>query len=927
MNVHCETDQTSAPIEITVFTKSNGPLTKRISLNNGGGIKSDGSACVMSSGRAQRMWISGVQEFAHLIEHLRPDQAIALGALRSDLADDVEVITKERLNGHARPDLIARTGDSITYRASHPAPVLLDYDMKGMPTEVGDRIEQLTGWWPAVVSVAPLLENAAGVTRQSTSAGISRSDTGEQFAGSGGVHAYIITKDGADAERFLKDLHERSWLAGLGWYMVGAGGQLLDRSIVDRMVGAPERLVFEGAPVLEPPLVQNADARRPLATEGKIVDTAAVCPPLTAEEKKRLAKLKAEARQRLAPESKRARDQFVDVQAEKIAKRTGQSKEEAKRAAESMCDGVLFPDVELEFDDGSTATVAAILANPPAYKGMTLSDPLEGPAYGRCKAKVLLHRDGTPWIRSFAHGLTRYTLKPDLPKLNLHSDPVAVARKLATLIADHRDVLLNGYTPVRVVIEQGQEPRAVELNSDAVRAYAYTICRCVKVDKNGVEYDVPLTQDVARLYLNGLEGEWGLMPLRGISTSPLLSANGNIRGANGYDEETGLWCHGVPSVAVSEKPTMDEAQQALLLLRQAYSTFPFGNAVMLPDPVRGIDVVDLSSPPQLDESTHLAALMTSVCRPCLPLAPGFLYNASAFSGAGTGKGLLCRSTCVVGSGVQPSAMSAGHSGEELDKRLVAAAIEARPAMYLDNFNEGTLESDALASFLTEDPARVRVLGQSKTVPLNVRALVVITGNAVQIAEDIARRVLMIGLDARMENPEQRPFPPGFLQSIFTRRSELLSACLTIWRWGIQQGDSLQRGRPIGSYEQWARWCRDPLLALGCRDPIERLADIKAADPRRRQLIEVFNLWHYHHSDRPVTATELHLAVKEAIDTDARRNGEELQFSRQKVAGFLRAHTNTRAGGFHLLLGLPTTTEQRNQVTRYRLVKIGPALCA
>jgi putative DNA primase/helicase len=166
-----------------------------------------------------------------------------------------------------------------------------------------------------------------------------------------------------------------------------------------------------------------------------------------------------------------------------------------------------------------------------------------------------------------------------------------------------------------------------------------------------------------------------------------------------------------------------------------------------------VDVVDLNQLPQLDESTHLIALMTAVCRPCLTLAPGFLYNASAVSGAGTGKGLLLKSACVVANGSQPSAMSAGHCAEELDKRLVSAAIAAQPAIYLDNFNEGVLANDTLASFLTEDPARVRVLGQSKLVPLNTRAFVAITGNAVQISEDMARRILQVGLDARADSDQ------------------------------------------------------------------------------------------------------------------------------------------------------------------------------
>jgi RepB DNA-primase from phage plasmid len=509
-----------------------------------------------------------------------------------------------------------------------------------------------------------------------------------------------------------------------------------------------------------------------------------------------------------------------------------------------------------------------------------------------------------------------------LPELSLDADPVAVARKLAGLISERRDILLNGYTPVRVIHEIGQDPRAVELTPKMVRAYAHEIVRCVKTDKDGDIYDAPLKPDIAKLYVYGLEGEWGLRPLRGISTSPLLASDGSIRTASGYDEDTGLWCHDVPDVSVPDRPTREDAQKALLTLRQAFSTFPYGDAAMLHDATGNVDVVDLSHPPGLDESTHLVALMTSVCRACLPLAPAFLYTSSLFSGAGVGKGLLVKSVCVVGSGVRPSAMTAGHSVEELDKRLVAAAIEARPAIYLDNFNEGTLESDTLASFLTEDPARVRVLGHTKTVPLHTRAFVGITGNAVQIAEDMARRILTIVLDARKENPEQRPFEPGFLPNIFARRAELLAACLTIWRWGVQQGDKLPRGRSIGSYELWARWCRDPLLALGCRDPVERIADIKAADPKRRQIVEVLEAWWRHHADRWVTGGELHGAVKELIDPDAKRNGDEVYYSRQKISAFLRRHADVRIGAFHLERGTTERTEFGNQAVRYRVVKTG-----
>src|SRR5262249_60523566 len=85
----------------TVFAKSGGPLTKRISLAADGSLKSYGSACVMAHGAARRVHITSVSDFVRLIERLRPNEAIALGALRPGLADLVQVVTKHKLNGAA----------------------------------------------------------------------------------------------------------------------------------------------------------------------------------------------------------------------------------------------------------------------------------------------------------------------------------------------------------------------------------------------------------------------------------------------------------------------------------------------------------------------------------------------------------------------------------------------------------------------------------------------------------------------------------------------------------------------------------------------------------------------------------------------------------------------------------------------------------
>jgi hypothetical protein len=237
-----------ARFEITVFTKSDGPLTKRISLSDGS-IKSDGGACLMARGDARRVRVSNGKQLAKIIERICPNQAIGLGALRPGLPDEVEVVTKAKLlNGVSRPDLIARTGADIIFREGQPAFALLDFDTKGMPPGVAAELERLGGFWEALRSVLPALGSVARVTRKSTSAGLSRSDTGERLPGSDGLHVYLPVQDGADIPRCLKSLHQRCWLAGLGFMKVGRAGQLLERSPVDHMVGRPERLVLRSDP-------------------------------------------------------------------------------------------------------------------------------------------------------------------------------------------------------------------------------------------------------------------------------------------------------------------------------------------------------------------------------------------------------------------------------------------------------------------------------------------------------------------------------------------------------------------------------------------------------------------------------------------------------------------------------------------------------
>lgn len=408
-------------IEITRFTKIGGPLTKRIKIDDDGKLISDGSRCVMHKGVAQRVVLPSLADFAAMISGLRYNEAIALGALAAELPDRVDVVTKARLQQvpATTPDVIARVRDFIAYKPGLPALALIDIDMKGMPGEVRARIDDCGGFWASLVSVIPELASTARVVRASTSSGLSRRDTGASVPGSDGQHIYVLVKDGADIERFLRTLHDRCWLAGLGWMMVGAGGQLLDRSLVDRMVYAPERLVFEGAPILSRQLMQDQVLRRAMMHAGDLLDTITACPPLRIVEQSTLADRRAKEAHRLAPEVGVMRARFIADQATRIAARTGCAPEAARHIAEQHSGGILLPSVVLLFDDPDLVdcTVGDVLADPARFIGETLADPLEGREYGPCKALIMQRANGDLWIHSFAHGRTTYELRYDAASL------------------------------------------------------------------------------------------------------------------------------------------------------------------------------------------------------------------------------------------------------------------------------------------------------------------------------------------------------------------------------------------------------------------------------------------------------------------------------------------------------------------------------
>ena len=218
--------------------------------------------------------------------------------------------------------------------------------------------------------------------------------------------------------------------------MVGAGGQLLERSIVDRMVGAPERLVFEGKPVLVPPLDQDQDARRPVVVDGEMLD------PHQLARRSPYWRRRGYMNSRQRPPTCLPGSRTRHVQSSSTSRLSGLSSARACRGhpqRKSPQSNAMASSFQLSSCLSTIQSLPAIqlptcskIQHDSRAKPWLILWRASGTAQ-RCKAKIrMLRADGAPWINSFAHGRTIYELKLDADAVRAAMDAVEKEEVLST---------------------------------------------------------------------------------------------------------------------------------------------------------------------------------------------------------------------------------------------------------------------------------------------------------------------------------------------------------------------------------------------------------------------------------------------------------------------------------------------------------------
>jgi hypothetical protein len=323
---------------------------------------------------------------------------------------------------------------------------------------------------------------------------------------------------------------------------------------------------------------------------------------------------------------------------------------------------------------------------------------------------------------------------------------------------------------------------------------------------------------VAEAYLNR-QGAWKLPVLTGITNTPFLREDGSVCERSGYDPTSGLLFkpdgRNFPPVPV--EPTRDDAVEALGVIEALIETFPF--------------ITDA------DKSVAISAILTTLDRRAMATAPLHAFTAPA---AGTEKSLLVDIAAMLATGRLMPVIAQGRNEEELEKRVGAALLAGDPAISLDNC-EHVLQSAFLCQALTQQILNIRVLGLSRVVETPITSVFAATGNNLTIAGDLTRRTLMCSLDARCEHPEQREFAIDPISEARARRPELVVAALTVLRAWHVAGESIRRS-PFGSFEDWSRRIRAPLLWLDQVDPCDTIHKVKKDDPRLLALATVIAQW-------------------------------------------------------------------------------------
>lgn len=371
-------------------------------------------------------------------------------------------------------------------------------------------------------------------------------------------------------------------------------------------------------------------------------------------------------------------------------------------------------------------------------------------------------------------------------------------------------LFLVGGHPNWVVPDDDGRPVPVAMRDERLRYMLARIARWCRINAKGEAIPMPPPTDVVKNLL--ATPDPALPVLSGIVTAPAFGRSGVLLTTAGYHPDARLLYHPMPGFvlgSVAERPTAEAIAAARsLLLDDLLGDFPFVGTA---------------------ERAHaLALLLLGFVRAMID-GPTPLHLIEKPT-PGTGATLMVDAIATVLTGAGAPVMTEGRDEDEWRKRLTAKLRQLPPLLLIDNLRQ-ELDSSALAAALTAPIWEDRVLGGSNMVRLPIRCVWVATGNNPSFSNEIARRLVRIRLDARVEQPWRRDGfrHPSLIGWVQANRGALVAACLTLCQAWIAAGRP--RGtRSIGSFEAWSQVIGGILEVAGVDGFLANLDEVmEAAD--------------------------------------------------------------------------------------------------
>jgi hypothetical protein len=140
----------------------------------------------------------------------------------------------------------------------------------------------------------------------------------------------------------------------------------------------------------------------------------------------------------------------------------------------------------------------------------------------------------------------------------------------------------------------------------------------------------------------------------------------------------------------------------------------------------------------------------------------------------------------------------------------------------------------------------RVLGKSESIRIPNRALLILTGNNLQLAGDLPRRVIVCRIDPETDQPFARQFDLDPLAYVLSHRVEMLGAACVLIRACLTHKAEPAPGR-LASFEAWddlvrqtVAWADKVLDPGALGDPMDLVREAQAADPEADALFALLD---------------------------------------------------------------------------------------